>query len=105
MQMYIYEDQQQFGPRNTDETMSLSTCRYQVIFYCDPNLFTGIVELVSDSRTLREIQMTYGLTGSFKDRPIAEWLEKYNATGHSYQRVRYNVRNEWYPRPADVYLS
>ena len=47
----------------------------------------GMVEIVSDSKTFREIQSSYGLTGAFKDRPIAEWLQKYNPTGLSYERV------------------
>ncbi|XP_076823944.1 phosphatidylinositol 4-phosphate 3-kinase C2 domain-containing subunit alpha-like isoform X1 [Clavelina lepadiformis] len=47
----------------------------------------GMVELISDSKTFREIQSSYGLTGAFKDRPIAEWLQKYNSTGLSYERA------------------
>lgn len=46
-----------------------------------------MVEIVPDSKTFREIQSSYGLAGAFKDRPIAEWLQKYNPTGLSYERV------------------
>uniref|UniRef100_T1IH06 PI3K/PI4K catalytic domain-containing protein n=1 Tax=Strigamia maritima TaxID=126957 RepID=T1IH06_STRMM len=38
----------------------------------------GIVEMVTESETLRKIKTEHGLTGSFKDRPIAEWLQKHN---------------------------
>jgi len=47
----------------------------------------GFIELVSHSKTLREIQSGYGLTGAFKDRPIAEWLGKYNQTASSYEKA------------------
>ncbi|XP_077976538.1 phosphatidylinositol 4-phosphate 3-kinase C2 domain-containing subunit alpha-like [Styela clava] len=50
----------------------------------------GFIELVSDSITLREIQSSYGLTGAFKDRPIAEWLQKHNPTAISYERAEEN---------------
>ena len=42
---------------------------------------------MSDSKTLREIQAGYGLTGAFKDRPIAEWLGKYNTNPTSFEKV------------------
>lgn len=47
----------------------------------------GIIELVTESETLRKIQVSYGLTGSFKDRPIKEWLQKHNPTELEYQKV------------------
>nr|XP_009859078.1 phosphatidylinositol 4-phosphate 3-kinase C2 domain-containing subunit alpha-like [Ciona intestinalis] len=59
-----------------------------VTFDCLPTgLNQGLVELIGESKTLREIQSSYGLTGAFKDRPIAEWLEKYNPTGISYEKA------------------
>lgn len=58
--------------------------------------YPGFIELVSDSITLREIQSSYGLTGAFKDRPIAEWLQKHNPTGNTYEKVS---------RPTDNALS
>ncbi|XP_074660080.1 phosphatidylinositol 4-phosphate 3-kinase C2 domain-containing subunit alpha-like [Tubulanus polymorphus] len=50
----------------------------------------GLIELVTESDTLRKIQTTHGLTGSFKDRPIAEWLMKHNPTELEYKMA---VRN------------
>lgn len=49
--------------------------------------FAGIIEMVSDSETLRKIQIEFGLTGSFKDRPIAEWLAKHNPSALEYERA------------------
>lgn len=39
------------------------------------------------SDTLRKIQVEYGVTGSFKDKPIAEWLRKYNPAEDEYEKV------------------
>lgn len=47
----------------------------------------GMVEIVKDSVTLREIHTELGLTGSFKDEPIARWIQKYNAGEESFQRA------------------
>nr|XP_027227841.1 phosphatidylinositol 4-phosphate 3-kinase C2 domain-containing subunit beta-like isoform X1 [Penaeus vannamei]XP_027227842.1 phosphatidylinositol 4-phosphate 3-kinase C2 domain-containing subunit beta-like isoform X1 [Penaeus vannamei]XP_027227843.1 phosphatidylinositol 4-phosphate 3-kinase C2 domain-containing subunit beta-like isoform X1 [Penaeus vannamei] len=47
----------------------------------------GIIELVKDAETLRKIQTEYGVTGSFQDRPIAEWLAKQNPSQLEYQRA------------------
>uniref|UniRef100_T1GPX7 phosphatidylinositol 3-kinase n=1 Tax=Megaselia scalaris TaxID=36166 RepID=T1GPX7_MEGSC len=50
-----------------------------VTFDCVPTGYRkGMIEMVSEAETLRKIQVEYGLTGSFKDRPIAEWLAKQN---------------------------
>lgn len=49
---------------------------------------SGMVELVPSSDTLRKIQVEYGVTGSFKDKPIAEWLRKYNPAEDEYEKVR-----------------
>ncbi|XP_021344128.1 phosphatidylinositol 4-phosphate 3-kinase C2 domain-containing subunit alpha-like, partial [Mizuhopecten yessoensis] len=49
----------------------------------------GVIELVMESDTLRRIQVSYGVTGSFKDRPIKEWLQKHNPTELEYQKVGY----------------
>ena len=46
------------------------------------------MELVKDSETLRKIQVEYGVTGSFKDKTLAEWLKKYNPTELDYLKVR-----------------
>ncbi|KAJ8299155.1 hypothetical protein KUTeg_023215 [Tegillarca granosa] len=47
----------------------------------------GLVELITESDTLRKIQVSYGVTGSFKDRPIKEWLQKHNPTELEYQKA------------------
>ena len=49
----------------------------------------GLVELITESETLRKIQVKHGhgLAGSFKDRPIAEWLQIQNPTELEYQKV------------------
>ncbi|KAL1110477.1 hypothetical protein AAG570_008005 [Ranatra chinensis] len=52
-----------------------------VTFGCVPT------EMVTDSETLRKIQVEFGLTGSFKDRPIAEWLAKHNPSALEYERA------------------
>lgn len=52
--------------------------------------FVGMVELVPFSDTLRKIQVEYGVTGSFKDKPLAEWLRKYNPAEDEYEKVNAN---------------
>lgn len=62
-----------------------------VTFNCVPTGYkSGMIELVNKAETLRKIQVEYGLTGSFKDRPIAEWLAKQNPSELEYQSA---VRN------------
>ncbi|EDV96661.1 phosphatidylinositol 4-phosphate 3-kinase C2 domain-containing subunit beta [Drosophila grimshawi] len=62
-----------------------------VTFNCVPTGYkSGMIELVSEAETLRKIQVECGLTGSFKDRPIAEWLGKQNPSPLEYQKA---VRN------------
>nr|DBA17690.1 TPA: hypothetical protein GDO54_003101 [Pyxicephalus adspersus] len=50
----------------------------------------GLVELVLSSDTLRKIQVEYGMTGSFKDKPLAEWLRKYNPSEEEYEKASEN---------------
>ncbi|XP_048779556.2 phosphatidylinositol 4-phosphate 3-kinase C2 domain-containing subunit alpha-like isoform X2 [Ostrea edulis] len=47
----------------------------------------GMVELITESETLRKIQVQTGVTGSFKDRPIKEWLQGHNPTELEYQKA------------------
>ncbi|XP_022781034.1 phosphatidylinositol 4-phosphate 3-kinase C2 domain-containing subunit beta-like [Stylophora pistillata] len=47
----------------------------------------GMVEIVKESVTLREIHTELGLTGSFKDEPIARWIKKYNTGDDSYHQA------------------
>ncbi|GAB6033726.1 hypothetical protein CHUAL_013838 [Chamberlinius hualienensis] len=56
-----------------------------VTFGCIPTaLQQGIVEVVTGAETLGKIQKEHGLTGPFKDHPIAEWLQKFNTTEQEY---------------------
>uniref|UniRef100_A0A8C5QNM3 Phosphatidylinositol 4-phosphate 3-kinase C2 domain-containing subunit alpha n=1 Tax=Leptobrachium leishanense TaxID=445787 RepID=A0A8C5QNM3_9ANUR len=50
----------------------------------------GMVELVPSSDTLRKIQVEYGVTGSFKDKPLADWLRKYNPSEEEYEKASEN---------------
>ena len=45
----------------------------------------GFVEMVQESETLRKIQVEQGLTGSFNERSISEWLRKNNPMELDYQ--------------------
>lgn len=60
----------------------------------------GMVELVASSDTLRKIQVEYGVTGSFKDKPLAEWLRKYNPAEDEYDKVK----TPYCHRPAQIRL-
>ena len=51
---------------------------------CSP----GMVEMIPQAETLRKIQVEHGVTGSFKDRPLADWLQKHNPTDDQYEKVR-----------------
>lgn len=50
-------------------------------------MIVGMIEMVTNAETLRKIQVELGLTGSFKDRPIAEWLAKHNPSALEYERA------------------
>ena len=59
-----------------------------VTFNCVPTGHKkGMIEMVSDAETLRKIQTEWGLTGSFKDKSIAEWLAKQNPSQLDYQKA------------------
>ncbi|XP_044594663.1 phosphatidylinositol 4-phosphate 3-kinase C2 domain-containing subunit beta isoform X2 [Cotesia glomerata] len=59
-----------------------------VTFACVPTgNKRGMIEMVTNAETLRKIQVEFGLTGSFKDRPIAEWLAKHNPSELEYERA------------------
>ncbi|XP_032813893.2 phosphatidylinositol 4-phosphate 3-kinase C2 domain-containing subunit beta-like isoform X2 [Petromyzon marinus] len=47
----------------------------------------GMVELVPGAETLRRIQGEHGVTGSFKDTPLALWLRKHNPSEQQYQQA------------------
>lgn len=46
-----------------------------------------MVEMIPHADTLRKIQVEHGVTGSFKDRPLADWLLKHNPTDEQYDKV------------------
>ncbi|XP_065206609.1 phosphatidylinositol 4-phosphate 3-kinase C2 domain-containing subunit beta isoform X2 [Planococcus citri] len=50
----------------------------------------GIIEMVTEAETLRKIQIELGLTGSFKETPIDEWLRKHNPSALEYERAVQN---------------
>lgn len=52
------------------------------------SVFPGMVEMIPNAETLRKIQVEHGVTGSFKDRPLADWLQKHNPTEDEYEKVR-----------------
>lgn len=59
-----------------------------VTFGCIPTgTKRGIIEMVQKSETLRKIQVELGLTGSFKDKSIHEWLAKHNPSELEYTRA------------------
>uniref|UniRef100_A0A4W3JDS6 Phosphatidylinositol-4-phosphate 3-kinase catalytic subunit type 2 beta n=1 Tax=Callorhinchus milii TaxID=7868 RepID=A0A4W3JDS6_CALMI len=47
----------------------------------------GMVEMIPNAETLRKIQVEHGVTGSFKDHPLAEWLQKHNASEEEYEKA------------------
>ncbi|XP_015782689.1 phosphatidylinositol 4-phosphate 3-kinase C2 domain-containing subunit alpha isoform X2 [Tetranychus urticae] len=46
----------------------------------------GFVEIVKNAETLRKIQTEYGITGSFRDSCISEWLQKHNTSELEYRK-------------------
>ena len=53
----------------------------------DPFCLSGMVEMIPNAETLRKIQVEHGVTGSFKDRPLADWLQKHNPGEDEYEKV------------------
>nr|XP_019933893.1 PREDICTED: phosphatidylinositol 4-phosphate 3-kinase C2 domain-containing subunit beta-like [Paralichthys olivaceus] len=51
------------------------------------NVSSGMVEMIPHADTLRKIQVEHGVTGSFKDRPLADWLLKHNPTDEQYDKA------------------
>uniref|UniRef100_A0A8C5V5C6 Phosphatidylinositol-4-phosphate 3-kinase catalytic subunit type 2 beta n=1 Tax=Microcebus murinus TaxID=30608 RepID=A0A8C5V5C6_MICMU len=59
-----------------------------VIFRCfSTGRGRGMVEMIPNAETLRKIQVEHGVTGSFKDRPLADWLQKHNPGEDEYEKV------------------
>lgn len=47
----------------------------------------GMLEMVREAETLRAIQTQHGLAGSFKDKPLSDWLLRHNPTDSAYKQV------------------
>uniref|UniRef100_A0A8C5WYR4 Phosphatidylinositol-4-phosphate 3-kinase catalytic subunit type 2 beta n=1 Tax=Laticauda laticaudata TaxID=8630 RepID=A0A8C5WYR4_LATLA len=59
-----------------------------VIFRCfSTGRGRGMVEMIPNAETLRKIQVQHGVTGSFKDRPLADWLQKHNPKEDEYEKA------------------
>ncbi|XP_051932001.1 phosphatidylinositol 4-phosphate 3-kinase C2 domain-containing subunit beta isoform X1 [Hippocampus zosterae] len=59
-----------------------------VIFKCfSTGRGRGMVEMIPQADTLRKIQVEHGVTGSFKDRPLADWLQKHNPADEQYDKA------------------
>ncbi|XP_065835429.1 phosphatidylinositol 4-phosphate 3-kinase C2 domain-containing subunit beta-like isoform X2 [Oscarella lobularis] len=59
-----------------------------VTFDCVPTAENmGMVEMVTEAETLGKIQTQVGVTGSFRDRPLADWLLRHNSSEASYQKA------------------
>ncbi|XP_061639904.1 phosphatidylinositol 4-phosphate 3-kinase C2 domain-containing subunit beta [Phyllopteryx taeniolatus] len=59
-----------------------------VIFKCfSTGRGRGMVEMIPQADTLRKIQVEHGVTGSFKDRPLADWLQKHNTADEQYDKA------------------
>ncbi|XP_039196832.1 phosphatidylinositol 4-phosphate 3-kinase C2 domain-containing subunit beta isoform X1 [Crotalus tigris] len=59
-----------------------------VIFRCfSTGRGRGMVEMIPNAETLRKIQVQHGVTGSFKDRPLADWLQKHNPKEDDYEKA------------------
>ena len=52
-----------------------------------------MLELVTDSATLRTIQTERGVTGSFKDKPLSDWLMRHNTTESDYRKVSIGTKH------------
>ena len=52
----------------------------------------GLVEMVTEAKTLKDIQVSggRGVTGGFKDTPIADWLKKYNSSTLEFEKAKDN---------------
>ncbi|XP_030584785.1 phosphatidylinositol 4-phosphate 3-kinase C2 domain-containing subunit beta [Archocentrus centrarchus] len=59
-----------------------------VIFKCfSTGRGRGMVEMIPHADTLRKIQVEHGVTGSFKDRTLADWLQKHNPADEQYDKA------------------
>lgn len=63
-----------------------------------------MVEMIPHADTLRKIQVEHGVTGSFKDRPLADWLQKHNPADAQYDKVCM-FTHTWHSRDGAVILN
>uniref|UniRef100_A0AAR2KSP3 Phosphatidylinositol-4-phosphate 3-kinase n=1 Tax=Pygocentrus nattereri TaxID=42514 RepID=A0AAR2KSP3_PYGNA len=82
-----------FPPTHAVSILFSSFCLFlshslMVIFRCfSTGRDRGMVEMIPNAETLRKIQVEHGVTGSFKDRPLADWLQKHNPTEDEYEKA------------------
>ncbi|XP_066919468.1 phosphatidylinositol 4-phosphate 3-kinase C2 domain-containing subunit alpha-like [Clytia hemisphaerica] len=48
---------------------------------------SGLIEIIPNAATFREIHIQHGLTGSFKDDSLILWLQRFNTTEQDYHRA------------------
>ncbi|XP_055335345.1 phosphatidylinositol 4-phosphate 3-kinase C2 domain-containing subunit alpha-like [Paramacrobiotus metropolitanus] len=51
------------------------------------DLRKGFIEAINNAETLRKIQVVHGVTGAFKDKPLASWLIKHNPSEAKHSRA------------------
>ncbi len=59
--------------------------------------FQGMLEMVTEAKTLREIQVSGsrgGVTGSFRDTQVSDWLEIHNPSQLEFGRAVMNFTSE-----------
>lgn len=62
-----------------------------VTFQCVPTGYRkGFIQMVKNAETLRRIQGEKGVTGSFRDNTIYQWLRKHNPTDLEYGQAVFN---------------
>ena len=91
---YIYCPPFLFSPSLLHTLLSRGT-QITLVFSFDPKSISfitfstlGLVELVKDCQTLRQIQAQLGaLTGQFATSSIRQWLRNHNPTDEFYQKV------------------
>jgi phosphatidylinositol-4-phosphate 3-kinase len=64
-----------------------------ITFKCLPTgKNSGLVEMVPDCQTLREIQVAGGLKGVVDEKVLTNWIESNNPTDFQYQQAMENFR-------------
>lgn len=79
-----------FGVMNKlwiNEGLDLNMMLYKVL---PTGPLTGLIEIVPNATTFREIHVQHGLTGSFKDDSLALWLQRFNSSEKEYHKAVQN---------------